>query len=326
MKTAIVYSNLSSDASLDNQDTLVQLEEISQALQDMGRDVKHFAFDVNVLDQSLRDFNPEFIFNLVETVEGKDALSYIATSYFDKIGIPYTGCNTHSLKVLADKIQLKEILREGGLPTADFFTLDTVSSVSDNQDISWIVKSATEHASIGIDANSIVKGRAAAVLKIKEKQSQYSGVWFAERFIEGREFNISVLEKADHTGADVLPPAEIRFIDYPEGMPKIVDYAAKWEEGSFGYHATPRSFDFPASDNDLLKELNDICLACWDLFSLTGCVRVDFRVDENGRPWILELNANPCLSSDAGFMAASAQAGLQPIDVIKRLTGKKRVS
>jgi D-alanine-D-alanine ligase len=53
-----------------------------------------------------------------------------------------------------------------------------------------------------------------------------------------------------------------------------------------------------------------LALACWQLFALDGCARVDFRVDGSGMLWVLEVNANPCLSPDAGFAAALAQAGI----------------
>jgi D-alanine-D-alanine ligase len=116
-----------------------------------------------------------------------------------------------------------------------------------------------------------------------------------------------------------LPAAEILFDNFPDDAPKIVDYAAKWDTESPEYKATTRSFDFEASDAPLIEKLNLLCLKCWDLFSLQGAVRIDFRVDEDGNPWVLEVNANPCLSADAGFMAAALKGSATPQDVMKRL-------
>ena len=62
-----------------------------------------------------------------------------------------------------------------------------------------------------------------------------------------------------------------------------------------------------------------LALACWHLFALRGYARVDFRVDESGEPWILEVNTNPCLSLDAGFAAAVERAGLGFADAIARI-------
>ncbi|MCX5821807.1 MAG: D-alanine--D-alanine ligase, partial [Deltaproteobacteria bacterium] len=77
-----------------------------------------------------------------------------------------------------------------------------------------------------------------------------------------------------------------------------------------------------AQDASLLALLKDMALRCWKLFDLRGYARVDFRVDREGRPWILEVNANPCLSPDAGFSAAALRAGLTFPDVLGRIINK----
>ncbi len=146
------------------------------------------------------------------------------------------------------------------------------------------------------------------------RRARFGGEWFAERYIEGREFNLSILE--GRQGPEVLPVAEIRFVDYPLDRPRIVDYEAKWLEGSFAFAHTPRRFVEDATEADLASDLRRLAADCWRLFGLRGYARVDFRVDEAGRPWVLEVNANPCLSPDAGFMAAAAQGGLTATDVI----------
>jgi D-alanine-D-alanine ligase len=114
----------------------------------------------------------------------------------------------------------------------------------------------------------------------------------------------------------VLPVAEILFVDFPPDRPRIVDYEAKWQADAFAYANTPRCFDFPAEDAALLAELERLALEAWRLFGLGGYARVDFRVDGAGRPTILEINVNPCLAPDAGFVAAAERAGLDYDSVI----------
>jgi D-alanine-D-alanine ligase len=92
---------------------------------------------------------------------------------------------------------------------------------------------------------------------------------------------------------------------------KIVDYKAKWDADSFEYNNTIRKFDFQDDDSQLISSLQEISLQCWNVFSLRGYARVDFRVDNNGKPWVLEINTNPCLSPDAGFAAALEQAKIK---------------
>ncbi|TFG95506.1 MAG: hypothetical protein E4H13_13325, partial [Calditrichales bacterium] len=144
-----------------------------------------------------------------------------------------------------------------------------------------------------------------------------NGEWFVESYIPGREFNISIL--ADNGKPEVLPVAEIEFVDFPPDKPMIVDYRAKWETDSFEYQHTVRSFDFPDTDESLFAELRVITAKCWEIFDLRGYARVDFRVDENGKPWVLEINANPCISPDSGFVAAAERAGINFNTVIKRI-------
>jgi D-alanine-D-alanine ligase len=98
-----------------------------------------------------------------------------------------------------------------------------------------------------------------------------------------------------------------------------VGYRAKWDPQSAEYQATPRRFDLPATDVPLLDEMRRLSRACWGLFGLRGYARIDFRLDAAGRPWILEVNVNPCLSPDAGFAAALEQAGIPYDEAVQRI-------
>jgi D-alanine-D-alanine ligase len=188
----------------------------------------------------------------------------------------------------------------------------------------WIVKSVWEHASIGLDETTQLlcdhAERAATLLR--ERAPRLGGACFAERFIDGREFNLALL--AAPGGPQVLPPAEILFEGYADQALKIVGYRAKWDSDSYEFHHTPRRFDFPPEDAALLARLRDLALQCWRLFGLNGYARVDFRIDPAGRPWILEINANPCLSPDAGFAAALDAAGISYAGAVERILSDAR--
>ena len=159
-------------------------------------------------------------------------------------------------------------------------------------------------------ASPVVREFGSAVVRrrLHERFAQTQIQHFAERFVAGREFNVSLL--AESGDVRVLPPAEIDFSAFPPDKPAIVGYAAKWNAASAEYQQTPRTFDFSPTDQPLLTELARLAVACWRRFELRGYARVDFRVDRAGQPWILELNANPCLSPDAGFAAALLRDGV----------------
>jgi D-alanine-D-alanine ligase len=153
--------------------------------------------------------------------------------------------------------------------------------------------------------------------EIERRTPSLGGIAFAEEYVHGREFNVSLLEV---DGAPVvLPRAEILFENYAPGRPRVVGYGAKWDTGSDEYRDTPRSFDAEPEDAALSLRLDDLALGCWELFGLGGYARVDFRVDESGAPFVLEVNANPCLAPDAGFVAAAARAGRPFAEVMDAL-------
>jgi D-alanine-D-alanine ligase len=288
----------------DEADTVIAAETIRDSLERLGyrSEIIHLGLDLGAL-AALAARRPALVFNLVEALAGNGTLAHLAPSALEHFGLAYTGGTAESLRDTLSKTAVKRLLQTADLPTPawshDGSGLDGVERV--------IVKSIGEHASIGIDAGSVVTADRAAD-EIRARQGRFGGRFFAEAFIEGREFNVAVLEGPD--GPRLLPIAEIDFVEYPDGRPRIVDYEAKWEEGSFAFGNTPRHFDFPAGDGRLLDRLGELALAAWRLFDLVGYARVDFRVDSTTRPWILEINVNPCLSADAGFAAAAARAGM----------------
>ncbi len=294
----------------DEADTVIAAETIRDALGRLGyrSEIVHLGLDLGALS-ALAARRPVLVFNLVEALAGDGTLAHLAPAALEHFSLAYSGGTAQSLRDTLSKTAAKRLLQSAGLPTPawsqDGSGLDGVERV--------IVKSIGEHASIGIDAGSVVAaGRAAE--EIAARQARFGGRFFAEAFIEGREFNLALLDGPD--GPRLLPIAEIDFVDYPDDRPRIVDYEAKWEDGSFAFGNTPRHFDFPAADGPLLKRLGELALATWQLFDLTGYVRVDFRVDSMNRPWILEINVNPCLSPDAGFAAAAARAGMDYDEMI----------
>ena len=134
---------------------------------------------------------------------------------------------------------------------------------------------------------------------------------------DGREFNISLLAGKD--GPEVLPPAEIVFVNYDENRPRIIDFKAKWEIDSFEYINTVREFPGKKINNHLATNLKEAALSCWHLFSLKGYARVDVRTDNNDNVFVIEINGNPCISPDGGFVAATKEAGYPFTDVLQRI-------
>jgi D-alanine-D-alanine ligase len=288
----------------DEIDTLIAADAVAGALAELGflTDIVAVGTEISGF-QALKRCNPILVFNLVDAVGGDGRLAPEVPSLLDAVGLPYTGAAAAAWLATLSKVATKRKLADAGLPTPSW----SLDGRGLDPDARIIVKPVWEHGSLGIDEGSVVgAGQAAPV--IAARAARFGTEHFAEAYIEGREFNLALLEGS--CGPRVLPVAEILFTDWAAGMPRIVGYDAKWTPESDAYAATPRRFGVERDEPELAARLKTLALSCWHLFELAGYARVDFRVDAEGRPCILEVNVNPCLTPDAGFAAAAREAGL----------------
>jgi D-alanine-D-alanine ligase len=314
----VLHGEIPPDAPPDEQDALVEVASISATLRALGYDVQAMAIGLDLADAARRltAARPDLVFNLVETIAGRGNLLHLAPVLLDHLRIPYTGAPSEAIYTTSNKLLAKRMLHGARISTPAWASSIQESPTQKKLRPPYIIKSLWEHASVGLSPDSIIRDDRPIAAELTARAPSLGGACFAEGFVDGREFNLSLL--AGPKGPEVLPPAEIRFIDFGE-RPKIVDYKAKWVEDSFECKNTVRSFDFPASDRALLQTLRRLCLRCWELFSLRGYARVDFRVAHDNTPFVLEINANPCISPDAGFCAAAQKAGLSPNTVVQRI-------
>jgi len=326
VRVVILHNRVPAQAAPDELDVLVQVEAVGEALLAQGHTVEPWGCDLDLesLAFSLSGATPDVVFNLVEGLEGYGRLIHVAPGVLEALRVPVAGCPSEAIYLTSHKVLAKGLLRQAGLPTPDWLgdgLADAAADPGPGTADRWIVKSVWEDASIGMDDAAVVDGGVdAARVELAGRHGRAGSPWFAEAFIEGREFNLGLLDGgAGSDGPTALPPAEMTFEDYPEGKPRIVGYAAKWHEDSFEYSHTVRRFDLPAEDAALVAQLQDLARRCWRLFGLRGWARVDFRVDADGKPFILEVNANPCLSPDAGFAAGLERAGISYGDAIARI-------
>ena len=325
MRIAVLHDEPTAAPRPDEQDSLDQARSVARQLSASGHQaiLLPLGLDLSAARRTLLELAPDRVVNLVESVGGSGRLIHLAPGLLEELALPFTGARAAAMLATTHKVQAKRLLAGAGLPTPAWVEAGR-EPPPDARPGRWIVKPVCEDASIGLDDAVVVEVARTDRLPVlvEERGARLGGEAFAERYVEGRELNLSLLEKAD--GVEVLPPAEIVFDGFPPGKPRIVGYAAKWDASSFEYTHTPRRFDLPAADGPLLAELEGLARRAWSLFGLSGYARVDFRVDAGGRPWILELNANPCLSEDAGFAAAAARANLELRGVLERILAAAR--
>jgi D-alanine-D-alanine ligase len=319
LKVAVAY-NEPVKGNLDSEDVLEEVQLVTESLSELGWVFKTFpvhsgpGFLLKILS-GLEEFSPDVVFNLVEAIGENQRFHPAMAGALEMAGYPYTGAPYDALLVTTDKALAKCVMRAHGIPTPDWQVFKG-SPVKMNFGPPWFVKPAWEDASIGIDDTCIIKDEVLLRGKLALMGERHPAQpILIEKYIEGRELNIAMLG-IPGGGAEAFKVAELLFEDWPEGKPKIINYAAKWFEDSLEYENTPRVFN---PMNAPLEEIKEMVLKAWDLFNLKGYARADMRMDPDGKVYILEMNANPCIGPWSGYISAAKEMGYSPAQVIKRI-------
>ena len=320
----VAHPRVAADADPSTSDVLDQVALVAGALSSLGERFETVAIDGGRVWEALAEQPDVVVFNLLEFPPGAPQLQTAATAALELLGLPFTGAAAGPMWLSTDKLATRALLASSGLPVAagGRFEPDR-PALLEVVPPPWILKPAFEDASLGLEGDPVATTAEQAVARGRDLAARFPGQPIVlEHFLPGREFNVALLE--DAAGVEVLPVAEIAFVDFPPGTPALVGYEAKWQTGSFEYEHTVRRFPSSEADGDLIDELAGLARAAYRACGLAGYARVDFRLDEGGRPSVLEVNANPCLSADAGFMAAAVQAGLDAATVVGRIVAAAR--
>lgn len=327
MRILILHDPVDADARPDEQDTLAQARAISTALGSRGHDVVStcFSTDLGSVVEVVTRSGIDVVFNLVESVARQGRLIHVPPALLEACGVPFTGASSEAMFLSSSKRQTKRVLTGAGLPTPAWHTREELLSGVELEAERWIVKSVWEHGSLGIEADSVVATTDPATLleALDARLAALGGEAFVEAYVHGREFNVAVL--GEREGPRCLPIPEIGFEGLPSHAPHVVGYRAKWTPGTPEWDSTPRVFLDETLEADLAEDLRRLALETWSAFGLAGWARVDFRVDGAGRPFAIDVNANPCLAPDAGFAAALERAGISYVDAIERIALDARV-
>ncbi|MCX5745849.1 MAG: ATP-grasp domain-containing protein [Proteobacteria bacterium] len=254
---------------------------------------------------------PDLVFNLCESMNGVPTNEPTFAGLLDLFGIPYTGADLAGLAACLHKLRCKDILLGRGLPTpphrflADLAAIDDPSL--DELDYPWFLKLAHEDASVGITDENLVRTPAALRDRARKMMIEFNQPVLAERYVEGREINVTILG----TGATarVLPLHEIDFTAMPSDRPRIVSYAAKWEESHVDYEGT-KPVPLRNATPELIAAVERVARGAYAALGLRDYGRVDLRVDRDGQPWVIDVNPNCDISPDAGVARSAAAAGM----------------
>jgi D-alanine-D-alanine ligase len=299
-----------------SRDVLRQVEAIEEALKDLGHSSIRVPFtrDVSGFIQDMEEAGVEMAVNLCEGVDDNPQFAGHPAAMLELLTIPFSGSPSIALMLTTDKVMTKRLLSGKGIKTPHGMIYDGKGGF-DFRGLRYpvIVKPVLQDASIGIDQESIFQDAGALEGGIGEFFIRF-GTLLVEEYVHGREFNVSLF---GYPSPRVLPVAEIDFSALSQELFPIVGYRAKWDCSSYEYHHTPRKF-LRGLSPALQQRIERTALGCFHLLMLRDYGRVDMRVDEDGQIYVLEVNANPCLSPDAGFGAAVQQAGMTYTDMVRQ--------
>jgi D-alanine-D-alanine ligase len=311
MKIGILFDGMSALGTNPDGLILESVEAIEDAIADWGHN--HVRVPVNPDGrwvERMRRGNFDLAFNLCEGIDGIAAFEPMVISVLELFGIPFTGnCSTTAALCLRKNF-VNTVLDRAGLPVPRW-SLARRGEKLVSVGYPAICKPAAEDASIGIEQRSVVRSGRALQSRVDAMHERWDEV-IIQRFVDGREVNVGIVDD------EVLPVAEINFGEMPRGMWKIVSYQSKWITGSeedIGAKPTCPA-DLP---NSLTRELQSIALAAWKAVGGRGYGRVDFRIDRDGRPWLLEVNPNPDIAQDAGLARMARAAGMDYNMLIRRI-------
>jgi D-alanine-D-alanine ligase len=258
----------------------------------------------------------DLIFNLAEGIGGDPLKEPEIAAVFEKSGLPFTGAGSKALALCLNKEKAKQVLIKNNIPTPKYQLIKKLPAKK-NKDLKYplIIKPVHEDGSIGINSDSVVNDDASFEKKVKEILEVYKQPALVEEYIDGREINVGIL--GNGKGIEALPLSEIIF-DFPEGVPKIVSFEAKWVEESM---LCKKSIGKCPADvpEQIRKRIVELAKKA---FLAMGCAdygRVDLRL-RGEELFVLEVNPNPCINPDgAGFIRSANAAGYRYDDVINKI-------
>ena len=296
---------------------LAQVEAVHKALAESGYPVERLPLSppLEAARRRLEALKVDLVFNLFEGFDGCPETEASLVDTLSELKIPYTGSPGRALALALDKVEAKKLLEASGVDTPRYRVLCSQTVSRFRLALPCIVKPCREDASHGISEHSVVHDLASLDREVRRVSRLFGGKALVEEFIEGREFNVTVLGNGEPV---VLPISEIAY-SLPPGMPRVVTFAAKWEPESIYFQSTKPVCPTGLSPEEQ-KLIVGIAQAAFSVLGCRGYVRVDMRQDVGGQVKVLEVNPNPDISPDSGAALQAQASGLSYNQFIERIT------
>ncbi len=293
--------------------------DVVSCLRKSGHDVRPIGIgdSLTELRMTIQEWRPHICFNLLEEFGGIVTYDQHVVAYLELLRQPYTGCNPRGMMLSRDKVLSKQILAYHRIPTPHFAVFRRGGAIRIPRTLRYplFVKSATEDASLGISQASIVEDAARLRERIEFIHQHTQSDALVEEYIDGRELYVGML---GNDRIRTLTPWEFIFGELKPGRAAIATRKAKWDRAYQKRHGitSDEAKDLPAG---LPERLNRLARRIYRALHMTGYARIDFRVREDGTPFVLEANANPNLEREEDFAYAALYDGIPYPALLRRL-------
>lgn len=293
--------------------------DVISTLRKMAHDVEALGVEDDLLPirRAVEGFKPHIAFNLLETFHEISIFDQNIVSYLELLRVPYTGCNARGLMLARDKALSRMLLAYHRIPGPEFAVFRVGRAVRRPRRLTFpiIVKSMTEDASIGISQASVVPDDESLRDRVRFVHERIGTDAIAERYIEGRELYVAVL--GNHR-LQIFPPRELNLSGLPDNVRRVATERVKW---SLKYQ---QKYDIKSEAASLLPSgaaasLTRLSRRVYRTLELNGYARIDFRLDADGRLYVLEANPNPHLAAGEDFAESAREAGLSYEALLQRI-------
>ena len=310
-------------APVTDDDTAGTPKDIQKALSRRGISTKLAAIDSAADLKKVRSADTDLIFNCVDDdIGNKPGSSHLAPKVAQESRLAFTGGTAGNILLTTNKAATKQYLLTYGIPTPAFAVverpeyLDIAYHLRDKFPL--MVKPAATDGSAGITQKSIVTNEKNLKKQVTEMVRVFKQPALVEEYIASREINVAIMERNGRPF--LLPFSEITFERGYGQKYKIVDFAAKWRPKTKQYRHTPAVC--PAEVSKALgRKLTAYAKMIWKYLNLQSYVRIDFRIDDRGNPYVLEVNCNPDITNDpnTGFPRSCRAAGYNYDEMILQI-------
>jgi D-alanine-D-alanine ligase len=293
--------------------------DVITALRKAGHEVMKLGLrdELSVVRPAIENFKPHIAFNLLEEFAGSATMIQNVVGYLELMKVQYTGCNPRGLMLAHDKALSKKILAYHRISVPQFAVFPLNRRIRRRSKLKFplLVKSVTEEGSVGISQASVVYDEEKLVERVEFIHRNIGTHAIAEEYIDGREIYVGVI---GNNRLKTMPPWELIIKHLPEGAPNIATLKVKWNlkyQTKVGV-VTEAAQNLTPEQQRMIEQLSK---RIYRLLELSGYARLDFRMREDGKFFLIEANPNPQMREDEDFAQSAKLSGISYVKLVNEI-------